>query len=262
MLYTDQVGHRITLNRKPKRVISLVPSQSELLWDLGLRNELVGISKFCIHPGEMFRSVERVGGTKNLDLDKIRRLKPDLIVGNKEENERAQIETLQKEFNVWMSDIYNFEDAFEMMGKLGIILGREQESKRMEEEIRYSLAGLENTFAGQSVAYFIWNKPYMFAANRTFIDHVLKHLGFTNALEGRERYPQLGDEELRDLSPGYCFLSSEPFPFNEKHVRELQTLLPQSKVILVDGEMFSWYGSRLRYLAGYTKTMADDLLRK
>jgi ABC-type Fe3+-hydroxamate transport system substrate-binding protein len=266
MNFTDQLvredsygGKALVLERVPQRVISIVPSQSEFVWDLGLRQELVGITKFCIHPDEMFRSVERVGGTKSLDIEKIRKLKPDLIIGNKEENERGQIELLQKEFNVWISDIYNFDDALAMMRLLGSLLGKEKKSHEIAAKIAASVNNIKNMFNGQSVAYFIWYKPYMLAAKNTFIDHVLNHLGFINTASELNRYPELDVEAIRKLSPDFCFLSSEPYPFKEKHIRELQEILPSSKIILVDGEMFSWYGSRLLKLEGYIKEFKNHL---
>lgn len=254
--YTDQLGNCLYLMERPKRIVSLVPSQSELLWELGLRDELVGITKFCIHPEEMYRSVQRIGGTKKLDLDQIRRLNPDLIIGNKEENERSQIEALQAEFPVWMSDIYNFEDAFEMIRSLGEICNKEDKALAMIATLERSLLSVRGLFAGNRVAYFIWNNPYMFAAKNTFIDHVLNYLGFENALSELERYPSLDDSALRKIKPEICFLSSEPFPFRERHVKELQKKLPAAKIVIVDGEVFSWYGSRLLELESYVERLA------
>lgn len=251
--FKDQIGSPVHLKDKPKRIISLVPSQSEYLWDLGLREELVGITTFCVHPEDMFRSIERVGGTKKLNLEKIRRLKPDLVIGNKEENERSQVELLQKEFPVWMSDIYTFEDAFNMMKSLGEIFEKKKEAQLILEYLKKSLAGVKNIFAQQKIAYFIWNDPYMFAAKNTFIDHVLHHLGFENSLNRWQRYPELDEETLKKINPEFCFLSSEPFPFKEKHVAELQKILPDSKIMIVDGEVFSWYGTRLLHLEKYVQ---------
>ncbi len=251
--YKDQLGNTIRLKAQPIRIISIVPSQSEFLWDLGLREELVGITKFCIHPHEMFNSIARVGGTKKLDLKKIRALKPDLIIGNKEENEKSQIEELQKEFPVWMSDIYTFEDSFTMMSGLGEITGKKKETKVILDKLKKSLRNIHNSFTHKKVAYFIWNNPYMLAAKDTFIDQVLKHLGFENALAGHIRYPELDKEDLKKINPEICFLSSEPFPFKEKHLKELQKILPDSKIMIVDGEVFSWYGTRLLHLEKYVK---------
>lgn len=259
MTFTDQIGNKITLPSAPKRIISLVPSQSEFLWDIGLRNELIGISKFCVHPAEMHKALERIGGTKSLNLERIKQLHPDLIIGNKEENEKGQIKMLQKEFNVWMSDIYNFEDAFVMMRELGAILGREKLAANIIESAKVSLARIKNMFKGKSVAYFIWNQPYLFSANNTFIDYVLNYLGFRNVLGHYKRYPEITIGELKSIKPEFCFLSSEPFPFKEQHATELKKLLPDSKIVLVDGEMFSWYGSRLLKLEGYVSELGRQI---
>lgn len=254
--FTDQLGHKIILKKKPKRIISIVPSQSEFLWDIGLRQELVGITKFCIHPDEMYRKLERVGGTKDLDLDKIRSLKPDLIIGNKEENAEEQIKILQKEFPVWMSDIYSFDDSFKMMRELGVLLERTEEAEKIVCKIESTLPTIKNKFSGEHVAYFIWNKPYMTAAKNTFIDYVLNYIGFTNVCDTLERYPELKSDDLTQLNPELCLLSSEPFPFKEKHISELQAILPKAKIKIVDGEVFSWYGSRLLKLADYLERLS------
>ncbi|MCE3228257.1 MAG: iron transporter [Bacteroidetes bacterium] len=259
LTFTDQTKHTISLEKIPKRIISIVPSQSELLWDLGLREELIGITKFCIHPNEMFRKVERVGGTKKLDIEKIRELKPDLIIGNKEENEREQIELLRKEFQVWMSDIFNFEDALEMMKCIGDLTGKQSEAEKITEEINRFLPSIKVIFPNKKTAYFIWKDPYMLAASDTYIDAVLNHIGLSNAASGLSRYPEITIEQLKKIKPEYCFLSSEPFPFKEKHAKELQEFLPETKVIIVDGEMFSWYGSRLLHLPAYLKKLGEEI---
>ncbi len=257
--FIDQIGNSISLEKTPKRIISIVPSQSEFLWDLGLKEELIGITKFCIKPNEMFTSIERVGGTKNLNIEKIRELNPDLIIGNKEENEKGQIEILQKEFNVWMSDIYNFEDALEMMAAIGEMTNKKSTTTKIVDEIRNKLPAIKTIFNNQKVAYFIWNKPYMLAGNNTFIAHVLDYIGLNNCVGLRDRYPELSIEEIKKNNPEFCFLSSEPFPFKEEHVKEMQKILPKAKVIIVDGEMFSWYGSRLTKLPNYIKELKKEM---
>src|SRR4051812_11307667 len=117
--FTDQMGNAVELEGPPSRIVSLVPSQTELLFYLGLDKEVAGITKFCIHPAEMFHSKPRVGGTKKYDFEKIRQLAPDLIIGNKEENEQKQVEELQKLYPVWMSDIRNLADALQMIRSVG-----------------------------------------------------------------------------------------------------------------------------------------------
>lgn len=255
--FIDQLRNVLHFEALPRRIVSLVPSQSELLWDLGLRKELVGITKFCIHPDDMFRTVTRVGGTKQLDTEKILALKPDLVIGNKEENERSQIEALQKKCKVWMSDIYTFEDAFDMMLALGKITGKDSAALELVNTLKKSLAEIKDVFKKQRAAYFIWNRPYMLAARHTFIDHVLNHLGLVNAAAELERYPEMDVEALKKLNPEICLLSSEPFPFKEQHVKELQEQLPKAKILIVDGEVFSWYGSRLLHLEGYVKQLEE-----
>ncbi len=256
MIIKDQTEHTIELKDKPKRIISIVPSQSELLWDLGLKKELVGITKFCVHPNEMFRSIERVGGTKKLDLDKIRLLKPDLIIGNKEENEQTQIEELRKEFPVWMSDIYDLSDAFDMITSIAEITHTENKAEQLIKIIKNNFEKLDlKKCKGKKVAYFIWYDPFMAAAKNTFIDHLIERLGMVNVFAYLTRYPNVNAAQIKGAEPDYIFLSSEPFPFTEKHIRELKQISPASEVILVDGEMFSWYGSRLQYAPAYFESL-------
>jgi ABC-type Fe3+-hydroxamate transport system substrate-binding protein len=258
--FIDQLGNRITLDSRPTRIISVVPSQSEFLWDIGLKEELVGITKFCIHPAEMFSRVERVGGTKKIDIEKIRALQPDLIIGNKEENEKSQIELLQQDFNVWMSDIYNFNDALDMMEKIGDILDRKEETKKITGQIQSALPGIKNIFNHEKVAYFIWKDPYMLAGSNTYIDHVLQYTGLNNVAASLSRYPEIDNEKLKALSPEYCFLSSEPYPFKEKHIQEIEALLRSTNAMIVDGELFSWYGSRLQQLPAYIKDLKQKIM--
>jgi ABC-type Fe3+-hydroxamate transport system substrate-binding protein len=254
MIVTDQLNRIIEFNFPPKKIISLVPSQSELLWDLGLQNELVGITKFCVHPNEMFRSVKRVGGTKTIKLNEIQKLNPDLIIANKEENQQEQVEELCKHFPVYISDIYTINDALQMIGQVGFITNRKEKAKKLvasinEKHIEFKTRNLK---IKKTVAYLIWKNPYMAAGSDTFITHMLLECSFINVFANhKSRYPEIDIEELKKQNPDFVFLSSEPYPFKEKHIKELQLQLPQAKIILVDGEMFSWYGSRLLYAFDY-----------
>lgn len=244
MIFIDHLKNKIELTQIPKRIISLVPSQSELLWDLGLRDELIGITKFCIHPNEMFKFKDRVGGTKALNINKIRSLKPDLIIGNKEENEYAQIKELQNEFPVWMSDIYNLYDAYKMISDIGELVNKKNEATRLVSNIQKTFSVIKKY--NKTVLYLIWKNPYMAAGKATFIGDVLNQMGLINSLKNSDlRYPELTMDEIKNLNPDFIFLSSEPFPFKESHINELKQLVPNATVKLVDGELFSWYGSRL-----------------
>lgn len=250
MIVTDQLNNSFHLNHPPKRIISLVPSQTELLWDLGLNEEIIGITKFCIHPDELFKSKTKIGGTKTLNIKLINELKPDLIIGNKEENEQQQINELIKHQPVWMSDIFNLDNSLQMIHELGIITQKEIKAIEIINLIKDSFQKINQL--NRSVLYLIWNKPYMAAGQNTFINDMLKRCGLINVLKQPEsRYPELSIDEMIELNPELIFLSSEPYPFKEQHIIELKEKLPHTKMILVDGELFSWYGSRLLKSANY-----------
>lgn len=253
---SDQTGHLVHLTRFPERIVSLVPSQSEYIWDLDLKRELVGITKFCIYPKNMFDSVKRVGGTKQLHLEAIDNLKPDLIIANKEENTQSEIEWLRERYPVYTSDIITLDDALKMMKDVAQLCNREKEGSKIISETQQQLQSVKNKIKGKKVVYLIWQEPYMGAGSDTFIHELLQWCGFENGLAGQTRYPELNLQEIRQLAPDYIFLSSEPFPFSEKHQLRLNELLSQHaiempEIILVSGEAFSWYGSRLQHFPVY-----------
>jgi ABC-type Fe3+-hydroxamate transport system substrate-binding protein len=261
-IFVDQLGNSIAIDFPPKRIISLVPSQTELLFDLGLDVEIVGTTKFCIHPKEKALAKTKIGGTKKLDLDKIRSLKPDLIIGNKEENEKTDIVALQQEFPVWMSDIVDLEDAKDMIQRIGELTDRSPEATYLVHLIHAGFRDLQQLALekriSQKVLYMIWKKPFMAAGRDTFIDDVLRSIGLENVVEA-SRYPMLATDDISGLMPELVLLSSEPYPFNEKNVEEFRLLLPESNVLIVDGEMFSWYGSRLVKAIGYLFELQKQL---
>ena len=243
------MGREVQVTFPPQRIISLVPSQTEYLSSLALETETVGITKFCIHPERWFKHKTKVGGTKHFNFDIIKTLKPDLIIGNKEENYQEGIVELEASYPVWMSDINSLADALRMMRDVGAITDRLPAALTITDRINQAFQELNNPVSVR-VLYLIWRNPWMAAGKDTFIDDMLKRCGFSNAI-AQPRYPELSPEAIRELNPDLVFLSSEPFPFSEKHVEELNTLLPDSRIALVDGEMFSWYGSRLLLAPDY-----------
>lgn len=253
-IYVDQMNRRVEIPNRPKRIISLVPSQTELLFDLGLDKEIIGVTKFCIHPANKVKEKVKIGGTKVLNIDLIKELNPDLIIGNKEENEREQIEELMQDFPVWMSDISNLDEALAMIKQVGEITGKLSEGSALADRISEQFSNLIIHQSGQRVGYFIWRKPYMVAGRGTFIDVMLNKCGFVNAFS-TGRYPEVNSEEIIAAKPDIILLSSEPYPFKEKHVWEFESLLPHARVRLVDGEMFSWYGSRLLHAPVYFEAL-------
>lgn len=242
-------------DKKYSRIISLVPSQTELLYDLELDEEIIGITKFCIRPEIWFKNKKRIGGTKDIHIEEILSLNPDLIIANKEENEKDQIEKLSSHCDVWVTDVNSLGAALQMILDIGNLTGKLQAAIKIRNEIELSFSELNKVVKkknGGSAAYLIWQNPYMAAASETFINDMIIKSGLKNIFENQLRYPRTTIEELNKLKPGYILLSSEPYPFAEKHRLEIEKLMPDCKVILVDGEMFSWYGSRLlktpRYL--------------
>lgn len=246
------MGNILSLALPLKRIISLVPSQTELLYDLGLDEEVVGITKFCVHPSHWRKEKLIVGGTKNFNVESIDQLQPDLIIGNKEENYQEGIELLQKKYPVWMSDIVTLDDALSMISSLSQITRNQNSGEAMVGQIAASFKEIKPYNA--SVLYLIWRKPWMGVGRNTFIHSLLAMIGFTNVLQ-TERYPELSEGKIKELNPEVIFLSSEPYPFNEQHLDDLKGLIPKTKIILVDGEMFSWYGSRLLKAPDYFKSL-------
>jgi ABC-type Fe3+-hydroxamate transport system substrate-binding protein len=246
----------------PKRIISLVPSQTELLVYLGLEKEIVGITKFCIHPPHLQKTKTIIGGTKKFNFSLINHLRPDLIIGNKEENYQKGIEQLQEKYPLWISDIQTLEDALAMIQKVGELTGKSLQASQLAGEIAGVFKPLATTKQPVKIAYFIWQNPYMVAASHTFVDQMLQTCGFTNVFAHLDRYPQISEEQLKESQPEVIFLSSEPYPFKSKHFQQFKELCPQARVWLVDGEMFSWYGSRLLYAPAYFQQLIGEIETK
>ena len=262
--FTDQTGRTIILDSPPQRIISLVPSQTELLSDLGLGEQVAGVTKFCVHPPEWSYSKTRVGGTKKLRMDVIHQLQPDLIIANKEENVKEQVEECAKNYPVWVSDVNNLQDAYHMIEQVGAITAREKQAKEITDQAKKNFAGLETTNPSlpekkqnPRTCYLIWNDPFMTVGADTFIHSMLEVCGFKNIFDDKLRYPETTIEQLQMADCQLLLLSSEPYPFKQKHIDRLQPLFPGTKIILADGEMFSWYGSRMLYAPAYFKRLQN-----
>lgn len=251
------------LSYTPRRIVSLVPSQTELLHYLQLEAETVGITRFCVHPAAWFRNKTRVGGTRDLHNDIIRELRPDLIIANKEENRQEEIEALAADFPVWVTDVGNLEEALTMISDIGILTGRITIAAKLVKDIRAAFASIRPLPAGHpasAAAYLIWKDPLMAAGADTFISDMLRHCGLINLLATEKRYPVISLEQLREKKCALLLLSSEPYPFRQKHIDELQEALPGVRIELVDGEFFSWYGSRLREAPDYFNQFISNIL--
>ncbi len=243
------------------RIVSLVPSQTELLVDLGLEKHIVGITKFCIHPINLRKKKAIVGGTKNIHIDKIKALKPSIILCNKEENTKEIVAFCKQIAPTHVSDIFTIKDSLALVQLYGNLFSCQVKAKAMIQEIKILKADFENFIATKKtikVAYFIWKNPWMVAANNTFINHLLNLNKFENVYQDLNRYPEINLTNLANKNLDVIFLSSEPYPFKEEHLHLLKEKTA-TNCILVDGEYFSWYGSRLLKAFAYFKQLRTKI---
>lgn len=254
----DQTGKFVFLPAPAERIVSLVPSLTELLYHLHLSEEVVGITKFCVHPSHWHRTKTRVGGTKNVQLQKVQQLQPQLVLAAKEENLKEQVEPIRNYCPVYTSNVVTLNDALQLIGDIGALTGRTKNALQLAKEIQTAFAAV-NIEKRYRALYLIWKDPWMGAGYDTFINSMLQAAGFTNVLHNRSRYPALTPAEMQALQPDVVLLSSEPYPFQEKHIDEVKKILPQSNVLLADGTYFSWYGSRMRHAPAYFVKLTEQL---
>ncbi|WP_411768338.1 ABC transporter substrate-binding protein [Winogradskyella sp. A3E31] len=258
MIVKDQLQRKLQFKKPPKRIVSLVPSLTELIVDLGLEKELIGVTKFCVHPKHLRHSKAIVGGTKQIKLDKIKDLQPDVILCNKEENTQEIIEQLQAVSPIHISDINTLDDCYELIEMYGGIFNKKEKVTHListiKKEREHFQTFIENK-PQKSVAYFIWKDPWMIAASGTFISCMLQEAGFKNGFSKEARYPEITLDDPRLLKADIIFLSSEPYPFKEEHVKMLKSHFPNIEIKIVDGELFSWYGSRLTKAFTYFRSL-------
>ncbi|OZC01838.1 helical backbone metal receptor [Rubricoccus marinus] len=238
-----------------QRIVSLVPSLTELLADLGLDDEVVGLTRFCVHPADWKARKTIVGGTKNVDPERVRPLAPDVVLASKEENVREQVEAIGTFAPVHLTDIATVDGALDEIRRIGVLVGRAPEAEKWAADIASafsSLAPEAEPARGHApppstrALYLIWREPWMTVGGDTYISDVMARGGFANVCADQTRYPVLTPEAITALAPDVVMLSSEPYPFAQKHIAELQPLAPEAEIVLVDGEAFSWYGSRMR----------------
>lgn len=256
----DQLGYTISLDKTPRRIVCLVPSLTELLVDLDLEENIVGVTKFCVHPSYIRKTKTIIGGTKTLKIDKLKQVKPDFILCNKEENTKDMVATCKEIAPTYVSDINSIEDTITLIKALATIFKCTKESTFLQDRLTTFINNFTALPSTKKVVYFIWKDPWMVAGANTFINHLLELNGFSNVYANTSRYPEIDLQSLQKVkSIDYFFLSSEPYPFKEKHLSFLKTEFPNTKMLLVDGEFFSWYGSRLLKAFDYFKKLQTQL---
>lgn len=255
----DHLGRTLTYSFPPQRIISLCPSQTETVFSLGLDKQIVGVTNYCIHPADKIATIQKIGGTKKINYSLIETLHPDLVIAEKEENTIEIVDKLSQKYPVYVTNVENYDGALKMITDLGILTNTETQANQLVENIKQRFLNLipANNI---KVAYFIWRKPFMVAGSNTFIHSILQRAGFHNVFENYEgRYPKITSENIANCGADYVFLSSEPYPFTEKHIAEIRNFLPTATVILVNGEMFSWYGSRMLFSVDYLNKLIEKM---
>lgn len=260
MVFVDQLKRSLELPSFPKRIVSLVPSQTELLVDLGLESSLVGITKFCVHPSYLRKQKSVVGGTKQVNFPKIKDLQPDIILCNKEENTKDIVSELEKIAPVHISDINTIKQCFELINMYGELFKVQVKAQQLIECIEKERDDFRLTFTEPrlKVAYFIWKNPYMVVGSDTFINEMLSEARFINVFQDDIRYPEIELNHPKLLEADAIFLSSEPYPFKEEHIKEFENQFPKKQILIVDGELFSWYGSRLLKSYSYFSALHNE----
>ena len=257
--FSDQLGTRHHFEKTPQRIVSLVPSKTELLYDLGLEDAIVGVTKFCVHPVHFKATKQIIGGTKQVKFDKIKALHPDIIIANKEENTLEMVEELTAICPVWVTNVITLEDNLQMIADFGQLFNKRTEAQKWMDKINFALLDFQNFIKDKplkKVAYFIWANPYMVVGKDTYINEVMKLNHFQNIYENIARYPPVDLKKMRlEGDPDFILLSSEPFPFTNKHAFEIGRFTHHATTIFVDGEYFSWYGSRILKAFDYFKQL-------
>ena len=263
----DARGQSVRLSAPPRRIVSLVPSQTELLAHLGLGEETVGLTRFCERPEGWKANKEIVGGTKNVRIDKVEALRPDLVLANREENTREVVEAIENFARVFVTEVKSVPDAAGMIRAVGRLTGRADGAEALADRLAQRFAALADDLTGEAplpVAYLIWRDPYMTVGGDTIIHDVMTRAGFENVFSGRTRYPEVTPAELAASGARAVLLPDEPFPFDEAYAEELREALPQPlphsiSAPLVNGQLFSWYGPRLAQAPAYLRRLRAEL---
>jgi len=264
----DAAGTRHARAGSDARIVSLVPSVTELVCELGLAGQLVGRTGFCIHPCEVVRRIRKVGGTKDVDLDKLRALRPTHVIVNIDENRKEDARALEKFVpELIVTHPLSPLDNTALYRLIGGIFGREREAEALcgrFEDAYEAVRSATHAFPSERVLYLIWRNPWMTVSRDTYISRMLALVNWeTVPAGGAERYPRIEPDGAALDEADVVLLSSEPFMFREKHLAETRTLpaLRRKKIALIDGEMTSWYGSRAIKGLAYLRRFRGELDR-
>lgn len=254
----DQLGRSLQYTFPPKKIVSLAPALTDTMYGLELEEEIVGRTRFCIHPHDKVNKALNIGGTKEIKLDRIHQLKPDLIIAEKEENTKEIVEELEQHYPIYVFEVQTVADAFQMMSDLGKVTDRVKQAQQLSQDIEVLFKDLPRA-QGKRIAYVIWKRPYMVVGKHTYIQSLLETMSFINPFTQFEgRYPEVTVHDLKAADLDYLFLATEPYPFRKKDIEPMARLLPDVQPIIVDGEMF-WYGVKMLEAVPYFKRVFSKL---
>lgn len=256
--WIDQVNNPIFLSDTPKTLISGTPSLTETFIHCCPPHSVLARTKFCTHPRKIVTSIPKIGGTKHLHINRIIDLNPDIVILNKEENTYEDYLKISKYIPVYVSDIVDTHSLICFLNDMADIFKLNSFSN-LCFEINRNRSATRAYEDKKRVAYLIWSNPYMTVGGDTFINHMLEEAGFINIFRYINRYPEVTWNEILGHHPDFIFLSSEPFPFSQKHIDKLDVNYNTDQIKIVDGEMFSWYGIRNLKAYEYFKKLHKSL---
>ncbi|HEY0157989.1 MAG TPA: helical backbone metal receptor [Thermoanaerobaculia bacterium] len=233
----DVRGRAFSLGSPPRRVVSLVPSLTETLFDLGAGDAVAGITDFCIFPPDL--RLPRLGGTKNPRVDEVRALAPDLVHMNLEENLRRHAEAIEEFAPVFVTEPKSVGDVAALIAQLGELHGRQEKAAELVERLREAQAAMPRR--SLTFACPIWKNPWMWCGGDTYVSRLVEAAGGVNVLRDQTRYPHLSLEEVLSMRPDVVFLPDEPYLFTEEDAAAIQG----TRVIgPFPGHLFTWHGTR------------------
>jgi ABC-type Fe3+-hydroxamate transport system substrate-binding protein len=247
----DDLGDEVVLTEIPRRIVSLVPSMTETVIDLGAADRLVGITRYCVHPAEVVARIPRVGGTKGFSFEKIASMKPDLVLANKEENRKHHVERLRKTYRVFVSHPRTVEEAVGMVRSIGALTGRSVEASEFAASCDRVLASLEPSVVEPSLRTLcmIWREPWMAAGADTYMNALLARVGFDNVFAPADgHYPKTTLAEIVERKPDVIILPDEPYAFGAENKEHMERYVKDhggaARAVLFDGSLLTWFGTR------------------
>ncbi|MCX6118501.1 MAG: helical backbone metal receptor [Proteobacteria bacterium] len=241
------------------RIVSLVPSLTHLICEVGLRDYLVGCTNFCVDPPGLYRSVALIGGTKDPDLLQIQKLNPTHILANKEENNLQDIQFCSKIGRLFDYSPTSINEVPTMFDELAETLELPDLFDAMKNKLTSEIASLKGrkNRGSKSFIYLVWKNPLMAAGPSTYISSILEAAGFKNIIDdSSSRYPKLSIQDIQNLKPEVVFLSSEPYPFRQRDKMDMIIHIPESTSMeFIDGKLMSWFGARSANALSYVRTL-------